>query len=126
MKELPCIVCPNGCRLRAEEAADGALTVSGALCERGAAFARAEITNPVRVLTTTVRTVFTGVPALPVRTAGEIPKGKIQEMMRLLKTITVDRPLGIGEAAVKNALGLGVDVIVTSAVLQEAAGEETT
>ena len=123
MRELLCIVCPNGCRLTVEETRDAvgapACTVSGNQCKRGVDFALAEITNPVRSLTTTVRTAFPGVPVLPVRTAGEIPKGKIRELMDLLNALTIDRPLGIGEAAAKNALGLGIDVIVTSNVLRE-------
>jgi CxxC motif-containing protein len=68
--------------------------------------------------------VVPGVPALPVRTAGEIPKGAIREMMYLLKQVSINRPLGIGEAAVENALGLGVDVIVTSNILKESCNGE--
>jgi CxxC motif-containing protein len=124
MKELLCIVCPNGCRLTVEETRDATgapvFSVSGNQCKRGVDFAQAEITNPTRSLTTTVRTSFPGVPVLPVRTAGEIPKGQIREVMKLLNAVTVDRPLGIGEAAAANVLGLGVDVIVTSNVLKEA------
>jgi CxxC motif-containing protein len=56
---------------------------------------------------------------LPVRTAGEIPKGKIREIMNVINTITIDRPLGIGEAAVEDILGLGIDVIATSNILTE-------
>jgi CxxC motif-containing protein len=125
MREILCIVCPNGCRLTAEESPDGPekIKVSGNQCKRGVDFALAEMTNPVRTLTSTVRTAFPAVPALPVRTAGEIPKGKIREAMRFLNTLTVDQPLGIGEAAAKNMLGLGIDVIVTSNILKEAVYE---
>ena len=118
MKTILCIGCPNGCRLNVEQKADG-LDVSGNLCEKGVDFATAEITNPVRTLTTTVRTSFPGIPVLPVRTAGEIPKGKIKELMNFINTVTVTRPLGVGEAAAENALGLGVDVIATSNILRE-------
>jgi CxxC motif-containing protein len=116
--EILCIVCPNGCRLRAEKSAEG-YAISGNKCKRGIDFAIAEITNPVRTLTTTVRTSFPGVPVLPVRTAGEIPKGKIREVMNLINAVTVSRPLGVGETVAENILGLGVDVIVTSSVLKE-------
>jgi CxxC motif-containing protein len=125
-RSMPCIVCPNGCRLQVESAADGSLTVTGNLCNKGIDFAKAEITNPIRGLTTTVRTSFPGVPALPVRTAGEIPKGKILDVMQLLKTITIDQPLGVGETAVKDVLALGVDIIVTSNVLKELTNVEAT
>jgi CxxC motif-containing protein len=118
MKELLCIVCPNSCRLQVEETAGG-ITVRGNQCRRGISFAEAEITNPVRTLTTTVRTAFPGVPAVPVRTDGEIPKGKVMEVMAYLNSITITEPLGLGAAAVENVLGLGRNVIITSAILEE-------
>lgn len=34
MKELTCIVCPNGCRLMVEEA-EGGFRVTGNRCKRG-------------------------------------------------------------------------------------------
>jgi CxxC motif-containing protein len=118
MKTILCIVCPNGCRLSVEEGADG-LVVSGNQCKRGLDFAVAEITNPTRTLTSTVRTSFPGIPVLPVRTNSEIPKGKIRDLMNLINTVTVSRPLGIGETVVENILGLGVNIIATSNILRE-------
>jgi len=121
--ELLCIVCPIGCRLRVEEGAKG-LIVSGNQCSRGIDFAMAEITRPTRTLTTTVRTSFPGVPVLPVRTSGEIPKGKIRDAMRFINGITVNQLLGIGQIIAENMLDLGVNVIVTSNILREYAGGE--
>ncbi|MCL1836589.1 MAG: DUF1667 domain-containing protein [Treponema sp.] len=122
MKTILCIVCPNGCRLSVEGKVDGEdFAVSGNQCKRGIDFAKTEMTNPTRSLTTTVRTSFPGIPVLPVRTAGDVPKGKILELMQLINTITVSRPLGIGEAVAVNALGLGVDIITTSNMLREEA-----
>jgi CxxC motif-containing protein len=118
MKELLCIVCPNGCRLRAEER-EGTIAVTGNRCKRGFAFALAELTNPTRTVTTTVRTAFPEAPALPVRTDREIPKGKIGELMGFLKTITVSGPLGCGDVVAENALGLGCNIIATSHILKE-------
>lgn len=118
MKELICILCPNGCRLCAEETAAG-FAVTGNLCRRGIGFAEAEITNPVRTVTTTVRTVFPGTPALPVRTDGEIPKGKIRDLMKAVNSIVVTKPIGIGEAVLEDALGLGINVIAASNILME-------
>ncbi|MDR2363347.1 MAG: DUF1667 domain-containing protein [Spirochaetaceae bacterium] len=119
---MTCIVCPNGCRIQVEKKAEG-LAITGNQCKRGAAFAEAEITNPTRTVTTTVRTVFPRAPVVPVRTRGEIPKDKIRDLMAFLNTLTVTEPLGIGAAVVKNVLGLGRDVVVTSNVLAEEADE---
>jgi len=116
--EILCIMCPNGCRLYAEKKAES-YAVSGNKCKRGIDFAITEITNPTRTLTTTVRTSFPGIPVLPVRTAGEIPKGKIREAMNVINAITVSLPLGIGEIVAENILGLGTNVIITSNILKE-------
>ncbi|MDR0718557.1 MAG: DUF1667 domain-containing protein [Treponema sp.] len=118
MKELICIVCPNGCRLYIEQTADG-FKVSGNLCNRGEAFAVNEMTNPRRTVTSTVRTVFAAFPVLPVRTSSDIPKEKIRDLMSLLAGVTVQKALGIGDTVVKDALGLGIDVIVSSNELKE-------
>ena len=53
MKELVCIVCPRGCRLKVDEENDFAVT--GNTCPRGAEYGRNEIMAPTRVLTSTVR-----------------------------------------------------------------------
>ncbi|MDR3161269.1 MAG: DUF1667 domain-containing protein, partial [Spirochaetaceae bacterium] len=115
IRTLTCIVCPNGCRIRAEKTAAG-FNIIGNQCKRGAAFAEAEITNPTRTLTTTIRTVFPYAPVVPVRTRGEIPKDKIREVMAFLNTLVIKEPVGIGTAAAENVLGLGRDVIITSNV----------
>jgi CxxC motif-containing protein len=117
-RELICIVCPNGCRLYVTQTANG-FTVSGNTCKRGETFALTEMTDPRRTVTSTVRTSFAEVPVLPVRTSGEIPKGKINGLMQLLAGITVEKKLGIGEAVLKDALGLGIDIIASSNALNE-------
>jgi CxxC motif-containing protein len=118
MKELVCIVCPNGCRLRVEQTANG-FSVTGNLCKRGETFAISEMTDPRRSVTSTVRTSFAEVPVLPVRTAQDIPKEKINDLIRLLADIRIEKPLGIGDVVVKDALGLGTDVIASSNALKE-------
>ena len=116
--ELLCIVCPIGCRLKIEGTAES-YSVSGNQCKRGVDFAGAEITNPTRILTTTVRTSLPGVPVLPVRSDREIPKGKIPEAMQLINAVTLNQELGIGEAVIENIFGLGINIIATSNILRE-------
>jgi CxxC motif-containing protein len=118
MKELLCITCPNGCRLKVEQTQNGFI-VSGNRCKRGEDFAITEMTNPRRSVTSTVRTIFPAVPVLSVRTAGDIPKGSITDLIRLLGSITIRKPVGIGETVIQNALGTGIDVIATSDILKD-------
>jgi CxxC motif-containing protein len=122
MKELVCIVCPNSCRLSIEQNGSS-FTVRGNQCRRGETFAHDEMTNPVRTLTTTVRTALS-IPVLPVRSLRDIPKAKVKDVMRLLASVTITEPVGIGEIVVKNVLGLGVDIVAASNALKENAGSE--
>ena len=41
MKELICIVCPNGCHLKVDE--ENGYNVTGNKCERGAEYGKAEL-----------------------------------------------------------------------------------
>jgi CxxC motif-containing protein len=123
VQNMICVVCPNGCRLRARQAGEE-ITVTGNKCKKGIGFARAEIINPTRTVTTTVRTAFPGIPVLPVRTAGEIPKGHIPDLIRFLGTIILTEPIGIGGIVAKNVLGLGVNVIASSDFLGHCQGGE--
>ena len=118
MKQLTCITCPIGCRITVDTAG-GKYVFSGNQCKRGAEFAETELTSPMRSLTTTVRTAFPGVPVLPVRTNGEVPKGKITEIIRELSRITITKKIGIGETVAANIAGTGCDIIATSDSLRE-------
>ncbi len=118
MKELVCIVCPRGCRMTVG-GENGAVTVSGNGCKRGAAFAESETCDPRRTIASTVRTVFPETPVLPVRVSAEIPKNRIFDVMREINRVTVKTRLGRGDVVIENVLGLGVNVVVTSGVLTE-------
>ncbi|MEA4911842.1 MAG: DUF1667 domain-containing protein [Oscillospiraceae bacterium] len=116
-REFVCIVCPNGCRLTAAvDEKSGEIAVTGNLCPRGAAFAQAELTCPMRSLTTTVRTVFPDRPVLPVRTAGELPKDRIAEAMCFLAEYKLTKRVRCGDTVIANLLGTGVKLIATDTI----------
>ena len=116
MKNLTCIVCPRGCALSVEENETG-YVVSGNSCKRGEKFAVDEMTNPMRTICSTVKTVFTDVPVLPVRVSTDIPKAKILDVMSEINKITVNERITTGDAVIKNVCDTGADVIVTSNIL---------
>ena len=113
MKELVCIVCPNSCKLTVAD--DG--TVTGARCPRGKKFAEEETTCPKRTVCTTVATVFSDCPVLPVRTESEVPKDKIPEIMNIINGFLLEKRVGRGEIIVINVADTGVDLISTSSML---------
>lgn len=116
MKDLVCIVCPRGCTLKIEEK-DGEILVSGNFCKRGEAFAKNEMTNPMRTICSTVATSFPEAPVLPVRVSADIPKSRIFDVMNEINSVTVTKRLRRGDIVIKDVLGLGVDIIATSDLL---------
>lgn len=123
MREMVCIVCPNGCKLRVEGEGES-LTVSGNKCKRGLQFAESEVRCPMRTICSTVKTAFAVVPVLPVRVSADIPKERIFDVMEAINAALVTAPVKRGEPVIKNVLNLGVDVIATSNVLFDTVKEE--
>lgn len=114
MREIVCIVCPNGCALQVDEKN---LIVTGNKCKRGEDFGISEVTNPKRTIASTVKTAFPEIPVLPCRVSKEIPKDKIFDVMKEINKVTVRERIKGGDVIIKNVLGLGVDVIATSSKL---------
>ena len=89
-RELICINCPMGCPLTVT-LEDGVVTsVSGNTCPRGDAYGRKEVTNPRRIVTTTVPVVGSKTEHMvSVKTKGDVPKAKVREVVNALKGLTV-------------------------------------
>ena len=112
-REIVCIVCPNGCRIHCRETQDG-VQCTGQACKRGEAYARAELTRPMRTLTTSVKTAFPDAPVVSVRTAGEIEKEMLLEVSKALGNVVVHTRIHAGDVIAENICGTGVNVICTS------------
>lgn len=109
MKELTCIVCPRGCRL----SIDDNLNVTGNSCPRGAEYAKNELTNPKRMITSIMRVKNRENTVVSVKTSVAIPKGMIFEVMEEINRVGVEAPTHIGDVAIKDVLGTGADIIIT-------------
>ena len=113
-KSLICVSCPLGCPIEVEIENGEIISVSGNTCKRGDAYARTEITNPVRSLTTSVK-VENGIhPVVPVKSAGPIPKDKMFDCMKVINSVTVKAPISIGDVVIENILDLGIDIVATN------------
>ena len=109
MKELTCIVCPRGCRLTI----DDEFNVTGNSCPRGAQYAKDELTNPKRMITSFVRVKNRENCVVSVKTSTSIPKGMIFDVMNEIEKVRVMAPVKIGDVAIKNVLNTGADIIIT-------------
>ena len=115
-KELICINCPMGCMLSVDIDDNGEMTVTGNNCPRGDIYARKELTNPTRIVTSIVKVTDGDLPVVSVKTKEDIPKDKIGHVIEELKDITVEAPVLIGETVISDVAGTGVDVIATKNV----------
>lgn len=111
MKELICIVCPKGCHLKVDEA--NGYAVSGNSCEKGAEYGKIELTNPTRVITSTVAMQGAAHPRCPVKTDRPIPKGLIFEAMKTLDGLELTAPVALGQVVVENVCGTGANFVAT-------------
>ena len=111
-RELTCIVCPMGCQMTAELVEGKVVSVTGNTCPRGKQYAIDECTNPMRIVTSTVRTVSGGVVA--VKTDRPIPKAKMRECMEEINRACVALPVRIGDVIIKNVVETDACVVATT------------
>ena len=71
------------------------------------------MTDPTRIVTSTVRVTGGKSDTVSVKTKEDIPKGKIFECIRELKNVTIQAPVGIGDIVVANIADTGVDIVAT-------------
>jgi len=107
-----CINCPKGCEM--DVTVDGeSVAVTGNACPRGEAYAKAEVTNPTRMVTGLVRVAGMRKP-LPVKTRTVVPKAKIDAVLFALHQATVQLPVRIGDVIIANVAETNVDVVATA------------
>lgn len=116
IKEMICINCPMGCRLTVDDTDKNNIIVSGNTCPRGKIYAVNEVTAPKRMVTGSVRVVGGTIPMVSVKTREAIPKELIFESLELLKHVTLNAPVHIGDIAQADICGCGVDFVVTKNV----------
>ena len=118
-RELICIGCPVGCLITAGRNEDGSLVITGNTCKKGEAYARNEMTAPVRTVTSMIRVRGGCGLVVPVKTAAEIPKEKIDACMEEIKGAVTDAPVKVGDILIENVAGTSVPVIATGNMQQK-------
>ncbi len=119
IRNLTCIRCPMGCQIAVQIDRHDIVSVTGNACKRGDVYARKEVTDPTRIVTSTVKVVGGKADMVSVKTKEDIPRGKIFDCMRSLRGIEVEAPVYIGDVIVPDAAGTGVDIVATKNVGKE-------
>ncbi len=117
--QMICIGCPVGCLITAQKNEDGSFSITGNSCKKGEAYARNELTAPMRAVTSMIRVNGGTGTVIPVKTASEIPKGKIDACMEEIKAAVIDAPVKVGDILIENVAGTSVAVIATGNMNKE-------
>lgn len=114
-RELICIGCPMGCPITVMMDGKNVVEVTGNTCPRGKVYAEKEVTDPTRIVTSTVKVEGGDRPFVSVKTKEDIPKGKIFDCMKEINAVTAKAPIAIGDVLLENVAGTGVAVVATKA-----------
>ena len=114
--KLTCIACPMGCPLSVEMDGDKVINVTGNTCPRGKVYGEKEVTNPTRIVTSTVKVSGGESVMVSVKTKNDIPKGKIFDVVKALKDVEIPAPVKIGDVVIADVAGTGVDIVATKNV----------
>ena len=115
-KMLTCIGCPMGSPITVLMDDGHVVSVSGHTCKRGEDYARKEVSNPTRIVTSTVRVLGGTADMVSVKTRQDIPKEKVFACVKALKGIEVQAPVHAGDLILANVAETGVDIIATGSV----------
>ncbi|MCP4152895.1 MAG: DUF1667 domain-containing protein [bacterium] len=115
-----CTDCPRGCCLEIAEFGVGdELEITGNLCPKGEAYALRELINPMRTITTTVKTSYRDFPRLPVKTDGPVPLKDIFKFMTVINKILQTNPTKPGDLIKENLLDSNINLIATAEFQKE-------
>lgn len=115
-KHLTCIGCPMGCQLTVKMKNKEVIEVAGNTCKKGDIYARKEVTNPTRIVTTSVPVNGGDLPMVSCKTKEDIPKDKIYDVIKSLENVCIDAPVFIGDIIISNVCDTGVDIVATKNV----------
>jgi len=110
--KIICVACPKGCRLRVSRQGE-TLVVSDQGCKRGEEYAIQEMTDPRRMVATTVRLSVGPHPLLPVFTSAPFPKAKIPLLLQELRKMELSKKVKMGQPVLINALDTGIDILAS-------------
>lgn len=113
-RQITCVVCPRGCMLTAEVNGEN-VTVTGHGCPRGEVHAKNECLNPVRSLTSVVHVANREDTMVSVKSAQPVPKGKMFEIMTLIRKAEVNAPICIGDVVLRDVCG--TDIVATKSIV---------
>ncbi|WP_373899551.1 DUF1667 domain-containing protein [Haloimpatiens sp. FM7315] len=115
-KKLTCIGCPMGCEIEVKLEDEKVIEIKGNNCNIGSSYAKKECTHPSRIVTSSLRVTNGESKMVSVKTEKDVPKEKVFECIKALKSIKIEAPLHIGDVVIEDVAKTGVKVVVTKNV----------
>ncbi len=115
-REIICTVCPRGCHINVCGDGKNIESLEGYGCRRGEVYAISEYTNPVRILTTTVKIKGIDNDLLPVRSDKPIPKEKILACMEEIRKVEMALPVKCYDRVISNVCDTGINIVATKTI----------
>ncbi|HEX7393738.1 MAG TPA: DUF1667 domain-containing protein [Anaerolineaceae bacterium] len=116
-EKLICVTCPKGCTLEVSRDGQTVIKVENG-CKRGRVYAQQELTDPRRMVASSVRITGGLHPLLPVYTSAPFPKPRIRELLILLRQVEVHAPVKLDDAIIVNALGTGISIRASREIVE--------
>ncbi len=109
MEKVICTTCPKGCTLEVTRDGDTVVSVING-CKRGHEYAKQELTDPRRMVASSVRVSGGMHPLMPVYTSAPFPKPRIPELLKVLRTVEIKTPIKVDQVVISDVLGTGIDI----------------
>jgi len=113
IRKMICIECPKSCELSVDLEGRKVVSVKGAKCPKGIAYAALETETPSRIFTATVASVGLSLKFIPVRTNKPIPKKDVLKAAEEARRIKLAKPVKVGDVIVRDFIVPGVKLIAT-------------
>ena len=109
-EKVICVTCPKGCTLWVKRDGQNVLNVTGNGCKRGPEYAKQELTDPRRMVASSVRIRGSLHPLMPVYTSAPFPKPRIPELLAELRKVEISAPVALDQVVLQNVLDSGIDI----------------
>lgn len=115
--EMICIQCPLGCKIKVVLDDDNKVTdITGFTCKSGKEYAIQEITDPHRIITTSIKVIGGKSELVSVKTNKPVPKKLIPAIMDIIKNSSIHAPVELNQVIISNVANSGADIISTKAI----------
>ena len=115
-KEITCIICPIGCKILVKIDGTQLEIVGGNKCKRGIEYAKNEVFDPRRMLTTSVLVNGGEWPLVSVKSSKPVPKEKLFSILKEIKRTAVNAPVKSGQTIIKNVANTDINIVATKTV----------